>query len=863
MTGPRMAMSADFLAAFAKLPSQQQRLVRAMIARFERDSKASGLNYEKIAGARDPNMRSLRIDGGYRAIVLKPAAGNVHILLWADKHDDAYRWATRHACSINAETGALQVYQPQQAAEVAAARHPPARRPPARRPPAHRRPPTADTPPAGTPGIFGRLRRRQLLRLGVPAAMAAEVLDIREEAALEAMAPRLPVEAYEGLFLYMAGETYEQIVLEREAPPEPVDTTDFATALTRDEARSRFVVIDGDRELEEMFSAPLERWRVFLHPSQRRLVERDWNGPVRVLGGAGTGKTVVAMHRARWLARHLPEGERILFTTFTRNLAADIENNLRAICTPEEMRRIEVVNLDRWVQRFLRGKRYRFRLTFDRDRDAWREALAKKPAELELSDRFYDDEWEQVIQANGVTTREEYLRVARTGRGVRLNRAARAEIWPVFEEYRAQLAERGVMEVADCYRLARALLERDRAGADSVPSSPDGTFTSVVVDEAQDMVAQAWRLIRSIVPNDRNDLFIVGDAHQRIYSRHRVVLGRYGIEIRGRARKLRLNYRTTEETRRWASRLLDRCSIDDLDGGADSNRGVHSIAHGPEPRLEFFDTRGEQAAWLVGYLKEALRQGESLRGTCVVARTRTERNVIADALTGADLPVEILEADSPDASSSGVRLATMHRVKGLEFDCVVIASVNEHIVPLAAAVPDDGGPGHTAAETVERALLYVAATRAKKELVLLSFGAPSSFVKIDAARGVQGVACVSSSGCTWVPVPEVPSRSAGTVSRRSDTLRGHESPSRASRRDAAQCRPRHPAPRHAAQRARGRAGRAGRAASRLCRHQESSDQRPRPRTRHREGHFGSHRRTDRNRAAAARAPLRHPPRRCL
>ena len=153
-----------------------------MMARFERDSRASGLNYEKIVGAKDPNMRSLRIDGGYRAVVLKPAEGNVHILLWADKHDDAYQWATRHACSINAETGALQVYQPHPAAEEA-----------------------AETPRADTPGIFGQLKHRELLRLGVPAAMAAEVLEIRDEAALEEMAPRLPVEAYEALFLYMAG----------------------------------------------------------------------------------------------------------------------------------------------------------------------------------------------------------------------------------------------------------------------------------------------------------------------------------------------------------------------------------------------------------------------------------------------------------------------------------------------------------------------------------------------------------------------------------------------------------------------------------------------------------------------------------
>jgi len=212
-------------------------------------------------------------------------------------------------------------------------------------------------------------------------------------------------------------------------------------------------------------------WRVFLHPSQRRLVERSWNGPVRVLGGAGTGKTVVAMHRARWLAKNLPEGKRILFTTFTRNLAADIEHNLRAICTPEEMRRIEVVNLDRWVHRLLRGKGYRFQLSFERHEDAWREAMAKKPLDLGLPDRFFRDEWEQVIQANGVESREQYLRVARTGRGVRLNRATRAEVWRVFEEYRAQLAERGVMEAADCYRAAAALLERERSDTGANPES--------------------------------------------------------------------------------------------------------------------------------------------------------------------------------------------------------------------------------------------------------------------------------------------------------------------------------------------------------------------------------------------------------
>ena len=449
---------------------------------------------------------------------------------------------------------------------------------------------------------------------------------------------------------------------------------------------------------------------------------------MRVLGGAGTGKTVVAMHRARWLARNLPEGHRILFTTFTRNLAADIEHNLRAICTPEEMERIEIVNLDRWVHRLLRGKGYRFRLSFERHADAWREAMAKKPRGLGFSDRFFNDEWEQVIQANGVESREAYLRVARTGRGVRLNRAARAEVWRVFEEYRAQLAERGVMEAADCYRAVAALLDRERSAIDTEPVSRSGNFASVIVDEAQDMVAPAWRLIRGIVPVGPNDLFVVGDAHQRIYSRNRIVLGRCGIDIRGRARKLRLNYRTTEETRRWASGLLARRSIDDLDGGSDDNRGVHSVAHGPEPRTRHFQTRGEQATWLVRYLKDLLSREDSLRGTCVVTRTRYERDAVGEELMEADLPLELLEAESPDDSAEGVRLSTMHRVKGLEFDRIVIASANENLVPLAVTIPEDDGPARAAAETSERALLYVAATRAKKDVTVLSFGTPSPFL---------------------------------------------------------------------------------------------------------------------------------------
>ena len=692
-----MAMSVDFLSAFARLPGPQQRNVRSLITRFNSNPAASGLNYERIQGAKDPNMRSLRIDGSYRAIVLKPAQGDVHMLLWADKHDDAYRWATRHRCDVNPETGAVQVYLPQEAGP-------------------------ADAPRAASePGsAFAGLKDRELMRLGVPAAMLPEVRGIADEDALESVEQRLPAEAYEALFYYLAGDSYEDLVREREAPP-TVDVEDFNAALQHPDSQMRFAVVADDMALEAMLNAPLERWRVFLHPSQRRLAERHWNGPVRLLGGAGTGKTVVAMHRARWLVRNLPQG-RILFTTFTRNLAADIEHNLGAICAPDEMERIEVTNLDRWVVRFLHTRRYQFQLHFDRHRDphanAWQIALDARSPRLNLPDVFYEDEWEQVIQAEAVADKQAYLAVSRAGRGTRLNRAERALIWPVFEEYRAQLAERGLKEVNDAYRDAAALLAAE-------PPAPDGAgYAAVIVDEAQDMGAPAFRLLRAIAPSGRNDLFITGDGHQRIYGRRRVVLSRCGIDIRGRARKLRLNYRTTEQTRRWAAALLAGRHIDDLDGGTDDSRGIRSLTRGPHPQLAHFDTREEQNAHLLSCIGKLIEDGEPLRGACVAARNGAERDAAANALRAGGFECVVLGGRATDDEKRGdaVRVATMHRVKGLEFDHVLLTSVNDGVMPRRHAANAADATAKENAETEERALLHVAATRARKSLSVLSFG---------------------------------------------------------------------------------------------------------------------------------------------
>ena len=425
------------------------------------------------------------------------------------------------------------------------------------------------------------------------------------------------------------------------------------------------------------------------------------------------------------------DGERILFTTWTRNLAVDIEANLKLICTPEEMARIEVTNLGQWVHSFMRGQRYNFRIAFESDKErqqCWERALDLKDVELQLPNAFYRDEWQQVVLAHGVTTEEEYRGVSRVGRGTRLSRAGRIKVWRVFEEYRALLAGRGMKEPDDAYRDAVSLLE---AGAGEL------SYRAVMVDEAQDMSPRAFRLLRRLAPAGPDDLFLVGDAHQRIHGRVRVVLGRCGIAVVGRSRKLRLNYRTTEETRGWAAALLHGRPIDDLDGGSDDDR-VRSLTHGPKPLVQHFDSRDEQANGVIRYLTRLREQGGLLRSVCVVAPVKRELDALAEALRKHELGVFRLGPDTlDDGSKEGVRLATMHRVKGLEFDHVVIASANDGLVPNRRAYAGAGDAvEREKAETKERALLYVAATRAKKELLVLSYGTPSPFLAEPRPDGV-------------------------------------------------------------------------------------------------------------------------------
>lgn len=706
----KVAISSDFFNAFSRLPQTQQSKVAKFITNFQKNPGAPGLNYERIEKARDSNMRSVRIDQAYRGIVLQPGSGKVYMLLWVDHHDEAYAWAERHRCNINPATGAIQVYEVEALPEGA---------------------PSIPPSQGHIPGAFDELKDKELMHLGVPEALLPLVRSVHSEHELDAIEHRLPVEAYEGLFLYMAGSRFDEIINEREqSAEEHIDTGDFARALERAETLSRFVVVENEFELASMLNAPLEKWRVFLHPSQRRLVEGDRSGSVRVLGGAGTGKTVVAMHRARWLAEtFLQDNQKILFTTFTKNLAIDIEANLKSICPPDVMANVEVVNLDRWVSRFLQSRKYDYSILYNDDGEQyWQQALDLKSMDLDLPDAFYREEWQKVVQPQSIETLEQYKKASRIGRGTKLSRADRAMVWKVFEEYRNLLTLHKKKEVDDAYRDAASLLARE---------SHQFPYAGVIVDEAQDMSTQAFRLIRQLVPEGPNDLFIVGDGHQRIYGRNKVILSQCGINIRGRSRKLRINYRTTEEIRRWAVNLLEGYPVDDLDGGSDNNRGFKSLTHGVAPCVKHFGDVEQQSQFLREYLNQRRVGDVPLGHVCIVARVRQELDIIEESLQQAGLPTVRISANTSDrGNQNAVRLATMHRVKGLEFDEVILASVNKGLMPFEKAIDGKGDAVEARlADMEERGLMYVAVTRARKAVMIFCYGNISPYLRpeIDSA----------------------------------------------------------------------------------------------------------------------------------
>jgi superfamily I DNA/RNA helicase len=693
-----VAIASEFLDAFARIPRAQQRKVREFTEKFRANPKSPGINYEKIHAVKDEKVRTVRIDQKYRAVVLHPTDGEVYVLVWVDNHDEAMDWAGKRRFEVNPVTGSLQVFSVSEAEQVVA----------------------PEKKKKAEPGLLDAYADDVLLSFGVPSALLPSVRAVKTQDGLLSLLKHLPAEAAEALTWLGEGLPVDEVQAAVTVTPikAKVDTGDLVAALENTDTKRRFVTIKSQDDLSAILNAPLEKWRVFLHPSQEKLVTKKFNGPARVLGGPGTGKTVAAMHRARFLAKTVfaEKTDRILFTTYTANLAESVEQHLRGLCS-EEMERIEVVHLHAWAVRFMKTQKVDFQVASDEEiEQSWEEAQAVV-GDPSFDTGFLRQEWAYVVQANGITTMQEYLQVPRTGRGRTLTKPQRGKIWKIFEEYRSALKDKGKHEWLFVIQETRQYLEKKKS---ILP------YRAVVVDESQDFHPEEWKLIRALVPEGPNDLFLVGDAHQRIYGR-KVVLKDCGIQIQGRSSQLKINYRTTEQIRNWSMAVLQGVQVDDLDGEEDRVKGYRSLLSGQLPEVRRFDTPEAEGKFLVAAVTDLLKHKQA-EEICLVARTSKLLDERYQPLfKAANIPNVVLEKKN-DPGQPGVRLATMHRVKGLEFPVMILAAINSHIVPIRAAFTEADPTAKAEHEERERSLLFVAATRARDHLIVTAYGAPSPYL---------------------------------------------------------------------------------------------------------------------------------------
>jgi hypothetical protein len=659
-----------FTASFNRLSGLDQKAVKASIFDLQMDPSGNGLQLHRIDKSKDQNFWSARVNRDVRLIVHK--TGESLLVAYVGHHDDAYGWAQRRRIEAHPRTGAIQIVEVRELVEEAA---------PAR--------PKEKTAPA----LFAKLDDNALLSIGVPADWLADVR-IASEEGFFALAQHLPAEAAEALLEYATTG--------RLAPPAPKPA--IADPFAHPDALRRIRPIADQQELEQALAFPWEKWGVFLHPSQRALVERSFSGPARVAGSAGTGKTIVATHRAVRLARENPTA-RILLTSFSQPLADAMAKKL-LVLAPETggiVQRITTASFHGIAEQMYQlehGVRPRIA-----SETVLRERLRTAAANLKgFSERFLISEWTNVIDAWGLASLEAYSTVQRMGRKSRLGPNQRASLWPVFQSVREALAAERYTTWANVFTgLADALAQR--------PLKP---FDHVIIDEAQDLAPAELKFFAALAPAKADGLFLSGDVGQRIFQ-HPYSWASLGVDVRGRSHTLKVCYRTSQQIRRAADRLLPAV-LRDTDGLEDERRGIVSVFEGPAPEVKSLASAEIEAEIVRQTIKNWLEEGIApreiglfVRTTQLVARART---AIA-GLAGADEMVTV----------------PMSSAKGLEFRAVIVMACDQGVLPLDERVADaaDEAELDDIYET-ERRLLYVACTRAREHLLLTGVTPTSEYL---------------------------------------------------------------------------------------------------------------------------------------
>ncbi|MFE3457749.1 UvrD-helicase domain-containing protein [Nocardiopsis aegyptia] len=478
----------------------------------------------------------------------------------------------------------------------------------------------------------------------------------------------------------------------------------------------------GPPELASALNAPFDQWQLTLHPDQHRITEAHYKGATQITGGPGTGKTVIALHRAAHLAEldaaaH-PEDTResVLLTTYNRALAQSLADRLDQLLPDPSVRgRVRVVTIDSLARSVVQAHSSVAPRMIGKDELARRWRAVAVADGLPFSGRFLVDEWEQVILAQGLDLLPAYIRCERSGRVQHLAPEHRRQVWETVRRYV------GAMRVEGLWAYPQLAAEATRLLAADGP-----LFRHAVVDEAQDLHPTQWRMLRAAVPEGEDDLFIVGDPHQRV-SDNRVSLASLGINVRGRGHRLRVSYRVTQEILDWSMPILGRRAALGMDDNADTLAGYRSLLRGPAPVVRGCADRAEELAALGDWVRVWLEAGVRPADIAVAGRNHWIVRGIAKELEARGVATAPLEGTG---RAEAVRVGTLHRLKGQEFRCVALIGVSDHLLPPKAAIEAADGDQVALEHAVqqERTLLFVACTRARDALYVSHVGRPSRLI---------------------------------------------------------------------------------------------------------------------------------------
>lgn len=681
-------ISDTFTDSLARLTGEEQKAVKTTAFDLQINPASPGLSFHKLDMAKDKNFWSVRVSSDIRLIAHK-TEGSL-LLCYVDHHDKAYEWARRRRLEAHPKTGAAQLVEIRETVKEVIV-------------PVYVQGEMLESP---KPLLFANTPDEELLAYGVPNEWLKDVRQVNEDSLL-LIADRLPGEAAEALLELATGGKPRAMQM----------TPSLTNPFDHPDALRRFRVMTNIDELQRALDYPWEKWTIFLHPEQRDWVERDFTGPARVSGSAGTGKTIVALHRAVHLARTHLEA-RVLFVTFSETLANALYTKLKRLIGNEPLlaERIDIHSLDSIGMRLYKAHLGSATLAGHEDLREIIHSASQAVGDHKFSLQFLLTEWEQVVDAWQLDIWEAYRDVARLGRKTRLPETQRSILWSIFERVRVLLKERSLMTQPAVFNALASIL----AGNKNLP------FDFVVVDEAQDISVSQLRFLAALGAERPNALFFAGDLGQRIFQQP-FSWKSLGVDVRGRSRTLRINYRTSHQIRQQADRLLGP-EILDVDGNREDRSDTISVFNGLPPVIHVLATEIEEKKAVGTWLTEQSNAGILPHEFGIFVRSAEQLDRAQAAVKESELPFKILD-EHVETTSGYVSICTMHIAKGLEFRAVAVMACDDEIIPLQERiemVADEADLEEV--YNTERHLLYVACTRARDYLLVTSASPPSEFL---------------------------------------------------------------------------------------------------------------------------------------